>query len=60
MILSGTIRGRREDGRLTRSKKFKTPEAFKVLAEMGCGGQAVEKMAKIFESDLHRHVMNKC
>ena len=27
---------------------------------MGRGGQAIQKMAKIFESNLHKFVMNKC
>ena len=42
------------------SQQIQSLEAFKVLGEMGRGGQGVQKMAKIFDSNLHRHVMNKC
>ena len=35
-------------------------ETLKVLAEMGRGWQASGVWAKIFSSNLHRHVMKKC
>ena len=42
------------------SQQIWSLEASKVLAEMGRGWQADWAMAKIFFSNLRKHVMNKC
>ena len=42
------------------SQQIQLLEASKVLAKMGRGWQAGWVLAKIFSSNLHRHVMNKC
>ena len=42
------------------SQHIQSLETSRVSAKMGCGWQAGWVLAKIFSSNLHRHVMNKC